>query len=140
MSAELRDMTASVATVFAGFPEAKRRALLVARDLILAAAAGDPRVGEVTETLKWGEPAYLTKTTRSGSTLRLGLTAGTKAPAMFVNCRTTLVGEIRDRYGDRFRYEGTRGIILPMEIGDQAEAVRHAAHLALTYHLRRRSR
>ena len=125
----------TVAAVFAGFPEASRRVLLSVRDLVFAAAADDRRIGALTETLKWSEPAYLTEASGSGSTLRLGLTRQEGAPAMFVNCRTTLVGEIRDRCGDVFRYDGARAVILPEKVA--AEAVRHAAHLALTYHLRR---
>jgi hypothetical protein len=32
-----------------------------------------PGVGALHETLKWGQPAYLTPETRSGTTLRLGV-------------------------------------------------------------------
>ena len=141
MSAELTlpAMSAPGREAFGAFPEGQRRVLLGARDLVLAAAAGDGRIGPLTETLKWGEPAYLTEATGSGSTLRLGVTRGDRAPAMFVNCRTTLVEEIRARC-DGFGYEGTRAVLLPREIAAGADAVRHAAHLVLTYHLRRRAR
>jgi hypothetical protein len=131
-------MPAPVAARFSAFPETVRPRLLAARAAVFAAAAGDAGIGALTETLKWGEPAYLTGATRSGSTLRLGVARGSGDPAMFVNCRTTLVDEVRDRCGDAFRYDGTRGILLPAE--PEAEAVRHAAWLALTYHLRRRAR
>lgn len=125
-------MPAPVAAAYDGFPDAPRRALLAARAEVYAAASDDARIGPLTETLKWGEPAYLTDATKSGSTIRLALLGG--APAMFVNCRTTLVGEVGDRCGGAFRYAGRRGILLA---GAPAEAVRHAAWLALTYHLRR---
>jgi hypothetical protein len=124
---------APVAAAFGAFPDASRQVLLAARAEVFAAAAEDPRIGPLTETLKWGEPAYLTEATRSGSTLRLALARG--AAAMLVNCRTTLVEEVRARCGDAFGYDGTRGILLA---GARADAVRHAAWLVLTYHLRKR--
>ncbi len=39
------------------------------RQLVLDTAAALAEVGEVEETLKWGEPGYVTKT---GSIIRLG--------------------------------------------------------------------
>ncbi len=65
-------MPADVAAVFAGFPERVRRRLLEVRDLIFETAADIEGVGPLTETLKWGEPAYLTGATGSGTTIRLG--------------------------------------------------------------------
>jgi len=128
----------AVADAFACFPEAARARLLEARRQVFAAAGDDPRVGELTETLKWGEPAYLTETTRSGSTLRLGLAGKPAEAALLLNCRTGLVEEIRARYGDLFRYAGTRGVLL--SDATPPEAVRHCAALALTWHARRRER
>lgn len=131
-------MPPPVPEAFAAFPDAARRVLLAAREEVFAAAESDARIGPLTETLKWGEPAYLTEATGSGSTLRLGVTRPGGAPAVFVNCRTTLVEEVRDRHGAAFGYEGTRGIVL--DDGSDAAAVRRVAWLALTYHLRRRAR
>lgn len=131
---ESPEMTPAMAAAFAAFPDVARATLLAARAEVFA-AAGDVRIGALTETLKWGEPAYLTEATQSGSTLRLALLRS--EPAILVNCRTTLVEEVRGHCGDAFRYDGTRGIVLA---GAPAEAVRHAAWLALTYHLRRRTR
>ncbi len=131
-------MPEAVAEAFGRFPEGARTRLLAARGQVFAAAEDDARVGALTETLKWGEPAYLTGATRSGSTLRLGLAGKPAEAALLVNCRTGLVEEIRARYGDLFRYAGTRGVVLT----DAAppEAVRHCAALALTWHARRRER
>ena len=141
MSAELTlpALSAPVREAFAAFPERQRCVLLDARDPVFAAAE-DSGIGPLIETLKWGEPAYLTETTGSGSTLRLGVTRQGRVPAMFVNCRTTLIEEIRARCGDRLGYEGTRAVLLPPVVGADADAVRNAAHLVLTYHARRRAR
>ena len=128
----------AVSEAFARFPETARARLLAARAQVFAAATDDPRVGELTETLKWGEPAYLTEATGSGSTLRLGLAGEPARAALLVNCRTGLVEEMRARYGDLFSYAGTRGVLL--SDASPPEAVRHCAVLALTWHARRRER
>jgi hypothetical protein len=58
-----------VARVFEAYPAPTRRGLLRLRQLIFdtAAKAG---VGRLEETLRWGEPAYVT-TTGGGSTIRI---------------------------------------------------------------------
>ena len=64
-------MPADVAAAFSGFPASVRARLLEVRDLIFETAVAIEGVGPLTETLKWGEPAYLTLATGSGSTIRL---------------------------------------------------------------------
>jgi hypothetical protein len=61
-----------VAAAFSIFPAGVRARLLEVRELIFETAADIKGVGPLTETLKWGEPAYLTQATGSGSTIRLG--------------------------------------------------------------------
>jgi hypothetical protein len=39
---------------------------------ILDAASETEGVGELEETLKWGQPSYLTKKPKSGRTIRIG--------------------------------------------------------------------
>jgi hypothetical protein len=61
----------SVERAFAAYPPGIRKRLLGLRELILRTAAETEGVGELEETLKWGEPAYLTSSTGSGSTIRI---------------------------------------------------------------------
>ena len=61
-----------IAEVFATYPAPIRRKLLGIRALIFRTAAAMDGVGPLTEMLKWGEPAYLTAATKSGSTIRIG--------------------------------------------------------------------
>ena len=63
---------AAVLAAYEAFPAAVRQKLLDVREILLATAANTPGVGEIEETLKWGEPAYLTHRPKSGSTIRLG--------------------------------------------------------------------
>ena len=53
-------MNQDVAERFASYPANVRLKMQRLRRLIFAVAAQDERVGELTETLKWGELAYLT--------------------------------------------------------------------------------
>ena len=69
-------MADPVAAAYRSFPPAARRCLERIRALIFETAAALDGVGPITETLKWGEPAYLTERSRSGTTVRLGWKAG----------------------------------------------------------------
>lgn len=132
------EIPAPVRAAFDAQPVTVRAALLQVRELIRQVAAEDPRIGPLTEALRWGEPAYLTEASGSGSTLRLGVSKRTGGAALFVSCRTDLVATIRDLHGGTFRYEGSREIGLPAEIAGIHDPIRHCAALVLTYHLRRR--
>ena len=58
-----------VSAVFETYPPEIRKQAMRLRQLVLNTAAALAEVGEVEETLKWGEPGYVTKT---GSIIRLG--------------------------------------------------------------------
>lgn len=113
--------------------------ILDVRALIFEEAALDSRIGSITETLKWGQPSYLTEATRSGSTLRLGARVrGSPEGALFVNCQTTLIDDVRHVCGDAFRFDGNRAILIPAAGPLPVSAFRVAIRAALTYHLRLR--
>ena len=63
----------AVAQAFEAFPDPGRSGLLALRALIFDVATQNSRMGQVEEALRWGQPAYLTPVTRSGTTLRLGV-------------------------------------------------------------------
>lgn len=107
---------------------------MVLRKLIFNEAAQDPRIGPLTETLKWGQPAYLTATTKSGTTLRLGVPK-TGGCAIYAHCATTVISRYAQAFADLDNVEGNRAVhfataqdIAPDRI---ALLIRHA----LTYHL-----
>jgi hypothetical protein len=60
-----------VRAAFESWPQPLRARLLALRRLIFDTAAATEDVGCVQETLKWGQPSYLTPETRSGSTVRI---------------------------------------------------------------------
>ncbi|MDH2345067.1 DUF1801 domain-containing protein [Bradyrhizobium sp. SSUT77] len=116
------------------------RRLLQVRALIFATAAAHEQVGRLTETLKWGEPAYLTEATGSGSTIRLGRVRDSEHAAVLFNCKTTLIDTFRERFPDQFEYRQTRAVLLPTSGALPKQQLTVCLSLALTYHLDRRAR
>jgi hypothetical protein len=135
----MQPMPPDVLTAFDAFPPEARHRLADIRAMILGVAADDPRIGAISEALKWGEPAYLTEATGSGSTIRLGRPR--KAPdrvAIYFICRTSLVDEFRERFGEDYEYEGTRAVLIPLAAPLQTAQIEFMLSRALTYHLRPR--
>ncbi|HEY4807602.1 MAG TPA: DUF1801 domain-containing protein [Roseiarcus sp.] len=131
-------MPAEVTAVFSTFPTIVRTRLLEVRELIFETAAAIESVGPLTETLKWGEPAYLTQATGSGSTIRLGwLRSSERACAVLFNCRTTLIDDFRSQFPDVFAYEKNRAILLDARELLPEAPLRSCLKMALTYHRRR---
>lgn len=129
-------MPLQVAEVFDPLPPEARKLLLELRTLIFETADGLPEVGTLTETLKWGEPAYLTEETRSGSTIRLGWKSATPDTVyLYFNCRTDLVDRFRAMFGEDLACEGNRAIALPVTEPIPRGALEVCIEAALTYHL-----
>lgn len=108
------------------------------RDLILATAAEMPEVGVLTETLKWGQPAYLTNQTKSGTTLRLGWADDGTSISLFVHCQTSLVSEWRQRYEEALTFVGNRELVVAADQPLPVAPLQHCIAMALTYHARKR--
>jgi hypothetical protein len=62
---------AAVDAVFSAYPKPLKPRLLALRRLILDTAKKTEGVGALEETLKWGQPSYLTASTKSGGTIRI---------------------------------------------------------------------
>ena len=130
-----------VRRAFDAYPAPICRRLLEVRNLIFATAKAHDAVGSLTETLKWGEPAYLTEDTGSGSTIRLGRVKDTDAhAAVLFNCKTTLVDTFRERFADEFEYRDNRALLLKVSGALPKRPLAICLSLALTYHLDRRSK
>jgi len=129
-----------VAQHFESYPSAARRRLLALRELIFDTAAATLGVGALTETLKWGEPAYLTRR-GVGTTVRIDWKP--KDPdqyALYVHCQTTLIESFRLRFPNDFRFEGNRALVLDLDAEPPVDALRQCIAAALTYHRARRGR
>jgi Arc/MetJ-type ribon-helix-helix transcriptional regulator len=135
---DLPPIPADVAAAFDAFPEAIRRRLLDVRRLLFQTADETEGVGPLTETLKWGEPAYLTLASGSGSTIRLGRAPSSAHDgAVLFNCRTTLVEAFRGQFPDVFRFEKNRAILLGTATPLPETELSICLRIALTYHKRR---
>jgi hypothetical protein len=128
----------AVAAKFKAYPPALRRKLLALRELVFATADRVEGVGRLTETLKWGQPSYLTQETGSGSTVRMdGLKAG-DGYALYFHCQSGLIETFRELYPGRFRFEGKRAIVFAAADRLPKRELGHCIGLALTHHRRKR--
>jgi hypothetical protein len=79
----------AVELVFAEYPNAIRKKMLELRALVIETASEIEGIRELEETLKWGEPSYLTK---YGSTLRMDWKSKNPGQyAMYFKCTSRLV-------------------------------------------------
>ena len=128
----------AVAAVFSAYPKPLQTKLKALRRLILDTARTTNGVGALEETLKWGQPSYLTTATKSGSTIRIDRVKAVPGQvALYFHCQTDLVETFRELY-PALRYGGNRSILLGEEDAVPEAALRHCVALALTYHLRKR--
>lgn len=128
----------AVEAVFESYPAAIRLKLLALRKLIFDTAARTAGIGELEETLKWGEPAYLTSQSKSGSTVRIAYSP--KRPlqyAMYFNCQTTLVDTFRTMFPNDFQFEGNRALVFELSQKPPKKELAWCIAAALTYHQHR---
>lgn len=131
--------TAEVAETFGSYQPAVRRRLMELRHLIFTTADETPGVGRIEETLKWGQPSYLTSHTRSGSTIRIAATKpGANGDyAMYFTCHTNLIDRFKIAFGNTLTYETNRGLLFTTGSEIPVNEVRQCVTMALTYHLTR---
>ena len=128
----------AVEDVFQAYPKPLKAKLLALRRLIFDTAKTTKGVGALQETLKWGQPSYLTTETKSGSTIRIDrVKSDDSQVAVFFHCQTNLVETFRERYPE-LSYSGNRAILLDAEKKLPEAKLRHCVALALTYHLAKR--
>lgn len=124
-----------VAEVFKNYPKHMRKKLLLLRQLVLDTASETEGVGAVEETLKWGEPSYVTK---SGSTVRMDWKKSSPHQyAMYFHCQTKLVDTFKELYRDKFKFEGNRAIVFNEDDEVPINELKHCISLAITYHRRK---
>ena len=129
----------AVDAVFGAYPKPLKAKLLALRRLIFDTAKTTKGVGALHETLKWGQPSYLTTETKSGSTIRIDrVKSAANQYAVYFHCQTDLVETFRELYPTQLRYGGNRSILLNAAERIPGPELRHCVALALTYHLRKR--
>ncbi len=132
---------AVVQSVFDAYPRNVRRRLLELRQLVFDTAAATAGVGALEETLRWGEPSYLTTQSKSGSMVRMHWKPSDGDHyGIYFHCQTNLVATFRELYPGELQFDGNRRIRLHRDAAIPVNALRHCIGLALTYHLDRRAR
>ena len=103
---------AKVDTVFNNYPDFVRDKMQFIRKLVHECAQ-EIQLDSLTETLKWGEPSFVTK---KGSTLRMDWKD--KKPnqyAVYFKCTSRLVETFQLVFGNQFKYEGKRAIVFNLD-------------------------
>ena len=121
-----------VAAVFKNYPEEVRDKMQRLRALIIETAEETPSVNAMEETLKWGEPSYITKT---GSTLRMDWKA--KSPeqyALYFQCSSRLIETFRVVFEEDFLFEANRAIVFKLNQKLPIEQLKECIKAALIYH------
>lgn len=121
-----------VKKVFRKYPKEAREKLQYLRNLVLETAEEIEGVKEVEETLKWGQPSYLTKL---GSTLRMDWSEETPDQyAMYFQCTSRLVPTFREVFGHVLTLERNRAILFQMDEALPEGELKKCIATALTYH------
>ena len=121
-----------VTKVFKAYPPEVKAQMNKLRDLVLEAASEIEGLDALEETLKWGEPSYLTK---HGITLRMDWKA--KKPdqyALYFKCTSLLVPTFKTVYDDLFKFEGDRAIVFDLNEELPETELKNCIKAALTYH------
>ena len=124
---------------FDSYPPAPRKRLLALRELVFRTAEAIDGIGEIEESLKWGEPAYTTRN-NAGSTVRIDWKSKTPNQyAMYFHCQTNLIESFRTMFPNDFRFEGNRALIFELSERVPRDALAVCIAASLTYHLKKRA-
>lgn len=118
-------------------PQSHRGRLLELRELILKNADKIEAIKEIDECLKWGQPSFVVKPDKVGSTIRVDKHDENSVAAYFI-CNTTLVEEFRQLYPYTFQFGGNRALIFDLDQELPKDELSHCIGVALTYHLNKR--
>ncbi|MFV0267469.1 MAG: DUF1801 domain-containing protein [Draconibacterium sp.] len=121
-----------VEAVFANYPDFVRDKMQHLRELVIETAEETEGVTDLEETLKWGEPSFVTK---NGSTLRMDWKE--KAPeqyAMYFQCTSRLVDTFRLVFDHKFKYEGKRAIVFQLNQKVPELELKECIKASLRYH------
>lgn len=128
-----------VRQVFEAYDQPVRGRLLQLRQLIIDEAGRHPDIGELQETLKWGQPSYLPAKPRIGTTIRIDHSSKHAGQiGFYFNCNSSLADDYQQLYPGVFAYEGNRAILIGVNEALPEKPLRHCIALALTYHLNKK--
>ncbi|WP_121667244.1 DUF1801 domain-containing protein [Mesonia aquimarina] len=121
-----------VEKVYQGYPDCVRTQMKQLRKLIIDTAKEMEEITQLEESLKWGEPSFITPI---GSTIRIDWKE--KQPdfyAIYFSCTSKLIPTFRLVYKDIFSFEGSRAIQFKLDEKIQKTALKKCITAALQYH------
>ena len=127
-------MDTNVKIVFDNYPVEYRYPLLQIRELIYNVASKIPEVGELEESLKWGQSTYST-VKKAGSPIRLDRFGDDKI-AIFFHCQTALVSDFRPLFSNKLEFSKNRAIVIDPNETLPIDELALCIEMALTYHLK----
>ncbi|PID27366.1 MAG: hypothetical protein CR982_05330 [Candidatus Cloacimonadota bacterium] len=114
------------------YPDFVRDKLKDLRALVIETAEEIPEITDLEETLKWGEPSFLTKT---GSTLRMDWKKKTPNQyQIYFKCTSRLVETFKLVFGELFEYEKNRAIIFQLDQEIPVTELKKCIRATLMYH------
>ncbi|GHA36205.1 hypothetical protein GCM10007103_17120 [Salinimicrobium marinum] len=121
-----------VERIFTNYPEFVRDKMDQLRTLVIETAEQTEGVTDLEETLRWGEPSFVTK---NGSTLRMDWKEKTPDQyAMYFQCSSRLVDTFQLVFGNKFQFEGKRAIIFDINQELPEKELKKCIKATLTYH------
>ncbi|MDP8033666.1 DUF1801 domain-containing protein [Pasteurella atlantica] len=119
-------------TKLESYPDFVRDKMKDLRELVIETAEEVPEITDLEETLKWGEPSFLTKT---GSTLRMDWKKKTPNQyQMYFKCTSRLVETFKLVFGKLFEYENNRAIIFQLDQEIPVVQLKKCIKATLMYH------
>ena len=122
----------AVSDRYTQYPSPIRHRLDELRTIVIQAASEIEGITELEETLKWGEPSFLTA---DGSTVRIDWKQS--APdhyAMYFSCTSKLVPTFKRLFADVFEFENDRAIVFSISSPVPTAELKACVAAALQYH------
>ena len=121
-----------VTEIFDNYPDFVRDKMQYLRKLVIETAEETEGINVLEETLKWGEPSFVTK---NGSTLRMDWKEKTPDQyAMYFQCTSRLVDTFRLVFDNKFQYEGKRAIVFQLNQKIPELELKECIKASLRYH------
>ncbi len=121
-----------VKLVFENYPDSVRSKMLFLRKLVIETATETAEITQLEETLKWGEPSYLTEI---GSTIRMDWKPKTpRQYAIYFKCTSRLAETFKKIFNNLFDFEGNRAIVFQLNTEVPIQELKYCIKAALTYH------
>ena len=125
-----------IENIYNAFPPPIQKNCLKLRSAIFDIAKKHLEIGPIEETLRWGEPAYLTSKSKSGSMIRIHHKQNKPYDfALYFLCNTTLVAQFKQQFPKTFTFRGNRALEFMVNQPLPMKQINNCIYQALTYYI-----